>query len=95
MLSIVDIQKELGKGINLVPFRDKNIKENSINLSASCYAWTMTNGEVLKNGGKWILSNDNKEEECAEENLKLVKGNSAVYESNGKKKLYYYLFLQH
>ncbi|MBN3407073.1 deoxycytidine deaminase [Clostridium botulinum] len=87
MLSIVDIQKELGKGINLVPFRDKNIKENSINLSASCYAWTMTNGEVLKNGGKWILSNDNKEEECAEENLKLVKGNSAVYESNGKKEI--------
>ncbi|KFX56021.1 deoxycytidine deaminase [Clostridium botulinum] len=87
MLSIVDIQKELGKGINLVPFRDKNIKENSINLSASCYAWTMSNGNVFRNGDRWILGGDNNEKKCTGENFKLLKGKSAVYEINGKKEI--------
>lgn len=84
MLSIIDIQKELGKGINIVPFRDKNIKENSINLSASCYAWAMSNGVVFKNGDRWILDTDNNEEKYTGENFKLVKGKSAVY---GKKEI--------
>ncbi|WP_434302261.1 dCTP deaminase domain-containing protein [Clostridium botulinum] len=87
MLSIVDIQKELGKEINLVPFKDRNIKENSINLSASCYAWTMSNGEVFKKDDKWILRNDDNEKKRTEENFKLVKGKSAVYEINGKKEI--------
>lgn len=87
MLSIIDIQKELSKGINLIPFREKNIKENSVNLSASCYAWTMSNGSVLRNGERWILNTDNNERKCTVENFKLVKGKSAVYEKNGKKEI--------
>lgn len=39
MLSRKDIQKELGKGIAIVPFCEDNIKENSVNLSASEIAW--------------------------------------------------------
>jgi len=87
MLSIIDIQKELGKGINVVPFKDKNIKENSINLSASCYAWTMSNGVVFKNGNRWILDTDNNKEKYTRENFKLVKGKSAVY---GEKEIILY-----
>lgn len=48
MLSILDIQKELGKGINIYPFNGENIKENSIKLSASCHTWSMSDGEVIK-----------------------------------------------
>lgn len=82
MLSKADIQKELGNGINLVPFRDENIKENSINLSASCYAWTMSNGNVLKEGNKWSLCSENNEK-----SVKLVRGRSAVYKDDGKKEI--------
>ena len=41
MLSRRDIEKELGKGINVFPLQKDNIKENSINLTASTYAWTL------------------------------------------------------
>lgn len=47
MLSKIDIEKELGKGINIVPFKEENIKENSLNLTASSLAWTMNKGEVF------------------------------------------------
>lgn len=33
MLSRRDIEKELGKGINIVPLIQENFKENSINLT--------------------------------------------------------------
>lgn len=47
MLSKKDIEKELGKGINIVPFNPDNIKENSINLNTSKYAWPMNDGLVF------------------------------------------------
>ena len=46
MLSKHDIYKELGKGINIVPLIDENIKENSINVTISNYAWTTGAGTV-------------------------------------------------
>lgn len=44
MLSKRDIEKELGKGIAIVPFNESNIKDNSINLTASKYAWGTFSG---------------------------------------------------
>ena len=47
MLSRRDIEKELGKGINIIPVIRDNFKENSINLTASQNAWTMGEGSIL------------------------------------------------
>lgn len=41
MLSKIDIEKYIGKGIYIVPFTRDNIKENSINLKLSDKAWTL------------------------------------------------------
>jgi len=41
MLSRRDIEKELGKGINIVPLNRENVKENSINITIGSNAWTM------------------------------------------------------
>ena len=51
MLSRRDIEKELGKGINIFPVIRENFKENSINLTASGNAWTMGSGTVYWFGG--------------------------------------------
>lgn len=51
MLSRRDIEKELGKGINIVPVIRENFKENSINLTASKNAWTMGTGTAYWYGG--------------------------------------------
>ena len=62
MFSKINIQKSLGKGIVLLPFEEKNIKEtlkeNSLNLTVSKWAWKLTlsdmpqetieSGETLK-----------------------------------------------
>ena len=62
MFSKINIQKSLGKGIILLPFEEKNIKEtlkeNSLNLTVSKWAWKLTlsdmpqetieSGEALK-----------------------------------------------
>lgn len=47
MLSQNDIIKEIGKGINSIPLKIKNIKENSLNLTASSYAWTYSNSSSI------------------------------------------------
>ncbi|MBD5143707.1 MAG: hypothetical protein HDT22_08910 [Ruminococcus sp.] len=47
MLSKVNIEKQIGKGINIVPFKRDNIKENSINFTISDKAWTL----IPKNTG--------------------------------------------
>ena len=39
MLSKRDIEKEIGREIAIFPFNYENIKDNSINLTASEYAW--------------------------------------------------------
>ena len=41
MLSKIDIERQIGKGINIVPFKRDNIKENSINFTISNMAWTL------------------------------------------------------
>lgn len=62
MFSKINIQRSLGKGIVLLPFKEKNIKEtlkeNSLNLTVSKWAWKLTlsdmpqetieSGEALK-----------------------------------------------
>lgn len=50
MLSKNDIENELLKGgINIYPLNSENIKENSVNLCTSKYAWTMADGDVYYN----------------------------------------------
>lgn len=41
MLSKYDIENEIGEGIVLYPFKEYNIKGNSINLTCSKYAWML------------------------------------------------------
>ena len=48
MLSKNDFLKEFGKSINIYPLDPKNIKENSINLTASKYAWSLGSGKYGK-----------------------------------------------
>lgn len=83
MLSKFDIDKELGRGINVVPFNYKNIKENSINLSASKYAWSMSDGEIIfdQNGN---LYNIDKKEYNEVDTIKISKGESSVHTINGE-----------
>ncbi|MBI5998202.1 dCTP deaminase domain-containing protein [Clostridium perfringens] len=68
MFSGLDIDKELGKGINIYPFNENNLKENSINLSASKYAWSMKKGKVFydKEGN---LYNEDKNNNLREINI--------------------------
>lgn len=52
MFSKIDIQKSLGKDIIFFPFKEENIKENSLNLTVSKWAWTLTEvdqSELKKN----------------------------------------------
>lgn len=80
MLSKYDILKELGKGISIFPLKECNIKENSINLSASKFSWATTScdiyideDEVDKNK-KFSLTQD----ETHNKKISIVKNNSAV-----------------
>lgn len=82
MLSKIDIDKELGKGINIYPFNEENIKENSINLSASSYAWSMKKGKCyIDNAGNIHKYNKNN----SREEIEIFKGESSVKEINGEK----------
>lgn len=80
MLSKTDIINELGKGICIFPLNSENIKENSINLCASKFAWVTQNASVFicekeKNKDKYFsLQKDNKHNK----EIKLKKGESAV-----------------
>lgn len=47
MLSRKDIEKEIGKEINIYPLHMENIKENSINFTISKYAWTLGQGRII------------------------------------------------
>lgn len=56
MLSKNDFKKELGKSIYIYPFYEKNIKDNSINLSIGNYAWALGEGSVAKDkDGNFVL----------------------------------------
>ena len=54
MLSRNDIFRELGKQLCIYPVIFDNIKENSINISSSEYAWTQEGGTAYWYGGKDI-----------------------------------------
>lgn len=58
MLSKLDIDKELGKSISIYPLNRKNFKENSINLTAGLYAWTLENGTIFFNPKQETFSLD-------------------------------------
>lgn len=46
MLSRKDIEKEIGKEINIYPLIESNIKENSVNLTIGRNGWTKVEGKV-------------------------------------------------
>ena len=81
MFSKSDIYKELGKGINIYPFNENNIKENSINLSASKYSWAMKSGKVFidKDGNIYKNNHNNNLTE-----LHISRGKSCVRKINEK-----------
>lgn len=83
MLSKNDIQKELGKGINVYPLHIDNIKENSINFTISQNAWTLGEGAVLKvANGKYIFA------KVPDKNAQLLKkGDSAIISEKNRKYL--------
>lgn len=79
MLSKIDIEKELGKGINISPFNSNNIKENSINLSASEYAWTnATAAFYINSQGDMSLEKN----ELYNKRIDIKKGHSSLVEIN-------------
>ena len=49
MLSKLDIEKELSTNINIIPFNESNIKENSINLCCSKFAWATNTNTIYIN----------------------------------------------
>lgn len=82
MLSKIDIEKQLGNDINLFPFYPDNIKENSINLSASKYAWTMSKGSIhIDPKTENIFSNSNRNNLM---HKSFTKGKSAIVRINKK-----------
>lgn len=78
MLSRRDIEKELGKGINIFPVIRENFKENSINLTASGNAWTMGSGTVYWFGGTDFRMLEAPGKKSAKT---YTKGNSCVFKS--------------
>ncbi len=82
MLSKVDIQKELGKGICVFPLDLENIKENSINLCTGNFAWSMSTREVFfsesekDKNRRFSLTKDSKHSNS----VTIEKGKSAIVE---------------
>lgn len=91
MLSRRDIENELGKGINIVPFHAKNLKENSINLTIGQNAWTLGSNTIVKRtSGKYDIA---KSAERKNANvIELKKGQSAIV---GDKNNKYLILLPH
>ena len=57
MVSRKDIENELGKGINIYPLHNKNIKGNSTNFTIGKNACSLGSGKIIKNtNGKWIMA---------------------------------------
>lgn len=50
MLSRIDIENELGKGINIHPLNLDNIRENFIDLTVSRFAWSLGAGLIKHTG---------------------------------------------
>lgn len=81
MLSRRDIEKELGKGINIFPLIQENFKENSVNLTISHNAWTL--GEdttVYWYGGSNFGTKDGV---TKKRTYTLKKGQSCIFKTGG------------
>lgn len=90
MLSRTDIENELGKGICIFPFNHNNFKENSINLCASCFAWTLSSGTLYYNESTETFSLQKKNNN--EKTHIFTKGESSIWDINGKQ---YIILLPH
>lgn len=79
MYSRIDIVKKLGKEIAIFPIHKENFKENSINLSASKYAWTLGSGTIIwdKEKNEFRMCNSKKKEQEKRESVKLKRGDNA------------------
>lgn len=83
MLSKIDIQKELGKGISIYPLHLENIKENSINLSAGRYAWAMKDMTVYYNEKEKAKENKFSlvKDDFFNKEYKIINHKSAIFEN--------------
>lgn len=81
MLSKRDIEKELGKGINIFPVIRENFKENSINLTAGQNAWTMGEGTVYWYGGTKFSIKETPDKKGVKT---LSKGDTCIYVKDKK-----------
>lgn len=88
MLSKFDILNELGKGICVYPLKESNIKENSINLSASAFAWATISCDIYVDENeddknkKFSLNQDsnyNKKIRIKAHNSAVIKDKSSEY----------------
>ena len=92
MLSRRDIEKELGKGINVYPLRKDNIKENSINLTAGTYAWTLGTATIHWLGDDKFTINDTPK---SKRKLTIRAGNKCVFYTDKSHTTQYILLLPH
>ena len=84
MLSRKDIEKELGRGINVYPLHSSNIKGNSINFTIGQNAWSLGRGQIIKDtDGKWIVAPKG---ENGRKKTDIMPGKSAIV-SDGKKRI--------
>ena len=90
MLSRRDIEKELGKGINIVPLITSNIKENSINLSVGKNAWSISRGKVY-----WCDENKFtvRKNEHSRREYEILRGQSCIRKVNSENKQKEYMIL--
>lgn len=92
MLSRRDIEKELGKGINVFPLQKDNIKENSINLTASTYAWTLGTATIHWLGDDKFTVKDTTK---SKRSLTIRAGNKCIFYADKSHKTQYILLLPH
>ena len=77
MLSRRDIEKELGKGLCFYPLKRFNIKENSINVTISEYAWCQSDATVYWYGGnRFSVKNSSR---AIRSTLHYRKGQKAIF----------------
>ena len=86
MFSKYDIEKELGKGINIFPLHTRNIKGNSVNFTASRNAWTLGSGKVIahKSRGFVLSGSVSKGATKTDNSIHINMGNSAVLNNHEK-----------
>lgn len=89
MLSRIDIEKELGKQINIFPLHMKNFKDNSINLCVGRYAWALQDGKVYFDSQTQRFS---RETTAGAIPFDVKRGESAIFSQKSK---YYVALLPH